>query len=375
MLRRRGGVLVFACLVLSAGCSGASNISGSGPSHAPPAISAATGSSAPTVTPTPTPTPTPTTFQQTYADVNSGVLRVDTSTCDSGGSGTGFLVGPDLIATVAHVVSGAATVRITQGIRSTSATVLGFDETTDTALLRSSSPLQGHVFTFSPAGPQVGERIGVIGFPAGDSGLEPGDAGGKSFKEGSVNGVDRKIDIAGATRTNLVELDALGRGGNSGSPVVTLDGAVVGLFDAGPTNDDVARARFAVSSLTAQPLVQRWQKTNAGVAPETCTNVVGPDGNAVSFDQLPGGESNEIAATLNLYFRSINQGDYETAYAQEHPVSQSRSGLAAFKRGVNTSTTHGLVETWWYGSNLLASKTRRTVRKGCLARCGRWTTP
>ena len=277
------------------------------------------------------------TFSQTYEDVNSGVIRIDVETCSGSGSGTGFLVAPDLVATVAHVVDGAATVRITQGTRSTSAEVLGVDDANDTALLRTGSELEGHVFELSEEGPAVGERVGVIGFPVGDSGLITSAAGSKSFKEGSVNGLGRKAEIEGSTRTDLVELDALARNGNSGSPVIQADGDVVGLLSAGPADDDAARARFAVSSSTAGPLLEQWEDADERVEPQGCTGLIGPDGEPVDFTQLPGGESSEVAATLNLYFASINQGDYDTAYAQRHPDAQSASGLEAFRDGVRTS--------------------------------------
>lgn len=285
----------------------------------------------------PTPSPEPSSFSETYSSVSDGVVRIDSQTCDDSGSGTGFLIAPDLIATVAHVVSGAATVRITQETRSTSAEVVGLDATDDVALLRTSRPLDGHVFELSPAGPKPGERIGVIGFPAGDSGLINSSAGGKSFKEGSVNGLNRKENIDGAVRTGLVELDALSRSGNSGSPVVRVNGTVVGLLDAGPGDDQTAGSRFAVDSRVASPMLAGWRTTPRSVPATDCSTAVGPDGKPVGFEALPGGESTEVAATLNLYFKSIDQGDYATAYAQMHPDVQVSGGLEALARGVTSS--------------------------------------
>ena len=292
----------------------------------------------PTPTPIPTPIPSPVTFADTYAAVTSGVVRIDEQGCDGGGSGTGFLIGPDLVATVAHVVKGSATLRITQGTRSASAEVLGLDDSSDTALIRVSRPLPGHIFHFSAQGPVVGERIGVIGFPAGDTGLVRAAAGSKSFKEGSVNGLDRKNVIEGITRTNLVELDAFARSGNSGSPVITIHGDVVGLLSAGPAEEaDPTRPRLAVNSQLAQPLLGGWRSAAKVIAPADCSQVLDPSGRPAPFERQPGGDGAEVGATLNLYFRSINQADYATAYAQFHPDHQTPDGAAAFAKGVNTS--------------------------------------
>ena len=310
---------------------------GAGPAPSPDVSVQPAATPTPSPAPEPSPSPPAATFASTYQDVSPGVVRIDAARCAEAGSGTGFLIAPDLVATVAHVVSGAATVRLTQGTRSVAATVLGLDEATDTALLRTSRPLAGHVFEFAAKGPVVGERIGVIGFPAGDSGLLTSRAGSKSFKEGSINGLGRKAEIEGRMRTDLVELDALARSGNSGSPVIEVDGEVVGLLSAAPFNNDAARSRFAVSSLVAKPLLDTWRASAEPVAPQDCAGAVGPDGKPVGFSQLPGGESQEVAATLNLYFKSINQADYDTAYAQKHPSAQTPKGLAAFTKGVNTS--------------------------------------
>lgn len=301
----------------------------------PSATPSATSSAAPI--PSPTPSPSPVTFADTYAAVTSGVVRIDEQGCGEGGSGTGFLIGPDLVATVAHVVKGSATLRITQGTRSVSAEVLGLDDSSDTALIRVSRPLQGHVFQFSAQGPVVGQRIGVIGFPAGDTGLIGSAAGSKSFKEGSVNGLDRKSIIEGITRTNLVEVDAFTRVGNSGSPVITIDGDVVGLLSAGPAKADSTRPRLAVNSQLAQPLLGGWRSAAKVIAPADCSQVLDPSGQPASFEQQPGSDGAEVGATLNLYFTSINQADFATAYAQIHPANQMSNGAAAFEQGIKTS--------------------------------------
>src|SRR5450631_3596873 len=119
--------------------------------------------SIPTSPPTTATESDPPTFAKAYAELSPGVVRIDVQRCDSIGSGTGFLVGDDLIATVAHVVSGMSTLRVTQETRSTSATVIGLDEENDMALIRTSSPLTDPILPFDPEGPVVGERIGVIG--------------------------------------------------------------------------------------------------------------------------------------------------------------------------------------------------------------------
>ncbi len=317
-----GGILL---LIITTGCS-----SGTA-AEPPPRPSSSTTTVAP-----PTSAP-PATFTQTYGDVNSGVVRIDVQGCEGSGSGTGFLIAPDLIATVAHVVRGAATVRVTQDTRSTSAEVLGLDDTSDVALIRTPRPLSGHNFVFARGGPAVGDRVGVIGFPSGDTGLIDSSAGSKSFKEGSVNGLDRKADIEGQTRTSLVELDALARAGNSGSPVIRVTGDVVGLLSAGPANDDATKARLAVSSKVAAPLLDGWGAGQASVPAADCSGAVGPDGEKVTANDLPGSDPVEAAATLNLYFKSINQADYATAYAQFHPDSQVAGGDARFAEGVLTS--------------------------------------
>jgi len=205
MRNRAVGLCAVATAVLTSlsACSGAPviNAAPATPPEAPPTASSDPAASAST----PPTQSDPPTFAQTYAQISPAVVRIDVQSCDSSGSGTGFLVGDHLIATVAHVVSGMSTLRVTQETRSTSATVIGLDETTDLALIRTSSPLAGPVLTFDPEGPVVGERIGVSGFPGGDSGLVPG-AGSKSFKAGSVNGRGRKIEVEGRVRTHLVEL-------------------------------------------------------------------------------------------------------------------------------------------------------------------------
>src|SRR5438105_2800499 len=46
------------------------------------------------------------TFADVVARVRSGIVQIDVSTCSTDGVGTGFLVGPRLVATVQHVVAG-----------------------------------------------------------------------------------------------------------------------------------------------------------------------------------------------------------------------------------------------------------------------------
>ena len=101
------------------------------PSHA---TSGATSQSSATSSVVPAPISSaaspPPTWAQTFATLSTGVVRID-DICDSGGremTGTGFLIAPDLVATVAHVVEGDGSLRVTSpsaGI-ATAAQIVGF---------------------------------------------------------------------------------------------------------------------------------------------------------------------------------------------------------------------------------------------------------
>lgn len=269
-----------------------------------------------------TPAPQPPSLAAAYRAVRSGVVRFEVAGCTESAIGSGFALSPTLVATVAHVVDGGQVIRVIQGTRSTAGYVIGIDRGTDVALVRTVAPLSGHQLGFAAREPKVGDRVAAIGFPEGDP---------LSFNTGTVNGLHRKAVVDGVPRHGLIELDAATNPGSSGGPVIDDHGDVVGLVDAGPPGEQ--GRRLAVSGRTARPLIEGWRAVPQSVDPGTCDSVLGPDGQPLPTSEFPTAEAQQAFATLDIYFRAINGGDFPTALAQlRHPDS-----LASFRRGVEST--------------------------------------
>jgi S1-C subfamily serine protease len=79
------------------------------------------------------------TLEALVAKTRSGVVRIQAYGCGAEEIGTGFLIGPRLIATVDHVVNGALSITLKQGGRPVgTGTVIGEDPARDVALVRAS---------------------------------------------------------------------------------------------------------------------------------------------------------------------------------------------------------------------------------------------
>jgi hypothetical protein len=261
-------------------------------------------------------------------------VRFEVARCGGAGAiGSGFELSPSLVATAAHVVEDGQVIRVIQGTTSTAGTIVGIDPGADVALIETTTPLSGHAFIFSDSDPRVGDQIAAIGFPRG----EP-----LAFNTGTVNGVGRKSVIDGVLRHDLLEMDAAITHGNSGGPVIRSDGAVVGLVESEPGNGDQGR-RMAVSSAIASPLIDAWTEQPHPTTADECTDSIGPNGDPVPAGPAPTRAEMQSVATLDVYFRAVNGGDFPTALAQlVHPPS-----LESFKVGVTSSQDSDIRYRTW----------------------------
>lgn len=254
--------------------------------------------------PTSSPVPPPPTLQSAFEEVRSGVVRFEVAGCDGSTVGTGFQLTETMVVTAAHVVDDGQVIRVIGGTTSTAAVLVGADQGADVALVQTVAPLNGHLFRFAEEPPRIGDQIAAVGFPLGLP---------LAFHTGTVNGLDRKVEIDGVSRYGLVELDAAITRGNSGGPVIVADGSVVGIVHAelpgGPGR------RWAVSSATARPLVDRWLARPDRVPVDGCTELAAGQEPAGSLPD-PLRKDAQAFATLNIYFASINSGDFATALAQ-----------------------------------------------------------
>src|SRR3954447_10493926 len=135
----RKALLLGAGALVLAGCGAPGNSPSAGTTPVttmPSTATAGTLSSPGTAPSASASTPTMSTLQQAFETVRSGVVRFEVAGCGTAWQGSGFQLSPDLIATVAHVVDQGQVIRVIEGTTSTAGTVIGLDQGTDVALVR-----------------------------------------------------------------------------------------------------------------------------------------------------------------------------------------------------------------------------------------------
>ena len=143
--------------------------------------------------------------------------------------GTGVvIVDKGIILTNLHVVRGAETIKITfsDGLETT-ATITGVQPENDLAVLQAHQIPDDMIAATmrSTADLRPGDQVMAVGYPFGI---------GPSASSGVVSGLKRNFRSPEGQQemTNLIQFDAAANPGNSGGPLVTMDGEVVGIVTA-----------------------------------------------------------------------------------------------------------------------------------------------
>jgi len=141
-----------------------------------------------------------------------------------GGSGTGFVIGPDgYILTNYHVVAGADEIRVMfQNDREYEATLIGSDPKTDIALIKIKDMDGAEPFPHMTLGNsnllEVGEWVVAIGNPFGLN---------HTVTVGIVSAKGR--NIGAGPYDEFIQTDASINPGNSGGPLINMKGEVIGI--------------------------------------------------------------------------------------------------------------------------------------------------
>ncbi len=182
-------------------------------------------------------------YTRVYREVVDSVVAVRIQTFSGTAQGTAWVYDDNYLVTNAHVVSdadGASLWFTDDGWRE--ASVVGTDVYSDLAVLEShDKPSDARPLPLVDRVPPVGTQVAAIGNPFGLSG---------SLTSGIISGTGRTIPTEnGFSIANAVQTDAAVNPGNSGGPLVTLEGDVVGVINSGG-GDNIG---FAISA----PIVER----------------------------------------------------------------------------------------------------------------------
>ncbi|NUB92906.1 trypsin-like peptidase domain-containing protein [Haloterrigena sp. SYSU A121-1] len=203
------------------------------------------------------------TTQENGADVDSPYTDTYRETIDSvvlvtisgsglrggggGGIGTGFVIDDEHIVTNNHVVQNASEGGIEVQFSNQEwrpASIVGTDAYSDLAVLRVDDlPDIAGGLSLSEAEPVIGQEVLAIGNPLGF------DA---SVSQGIVSGIDRSLPSpTGFSIPAAIQTDAPVNPGNSGGPLVSLEGDVLGVVFAGAAQT----IGFAISARLANRVV------------------------------------------------------------------------------------------------------------------------
>ena len=203
--------------------------------------------------------------------VGPTVVRVDTrrsGPAARGGLGSGVILSPDgLILTNSHVVSGAHTIGLadTEG-RTTDAQLIGEDPDTDLALIRANAARDLPAAALGDSARlRRGQLVAAIGNPLGFE---------WTVTAGVISALGRSLPAStGRMIEDVIQTDAALNPGNSGGPLVSSRGEVVGINTA--VIPGAQGISFAVASNTASFILGelirhgRVRRAFVGVTAET----------------------------------------------------------------------------------------------------------
>lgn len=178
--------------------------------------------------------------------------------------GSGFVVGPGLVVTNAHVIAGIPHPMVEDATGSHPTTVLYFDPSYDLAVMRVSG-IDEPALTLDPDDVARGTQGAVLGYPGGGPfTVVPAGVMADFEAEG------RDIYGQGLTIRNVYEIQAVVRPGNSGGPLVQPDGEVIGVvFSRSTTNNDIG---YALSSPGVLSRVRAASTLTRAVGTGPCTS-------------------------------------------------------------------------------------------------------
>jgi serine protease Do len=202
--------------------------------------------------------------QAILAKVEPGVVLVRTQASRAGrffpeGAGTGVILTPDgEVLTNAHVVDGSNSITVTLNgeTRARAADLVGADRSNDVALLRIRDASNLPTVSLGRSGDlKVGDSVLAIGNALA---LE----GGLTVTEGIVSALNRSLRDNGGSLEGLIQTDAAINRGNSGGPLVTADGQVVGINTA--VAGDAQNIGFALAIDRVKPVLERIRANPSG---------------------------------------------------------------------------------------------------------------
>jgi S1-C subfamily serine protease len=173
---------------------------------------------------------------ETADDVRRSTVKVVGEACERLQEGSGFVVGPDLVVTNAHVVAGTQALAVERSDGSqVPARVVFFDPATDVAVLRAPGLDRDPLVMTTP---ESGVRGGVFGYTGG------GELEISPFEVARVTtAVGSDIYDEQPTRREVLFLASALAPGDSGAALADADGRVVGMaFAIAPDDPGVAYA-------------------------------------------------------------------------------------------------------------------------------------
>lgn len=181
----------------------------------------------------------------TAGSTSAGVVFVEGETQNGTAAGTGMVLTPDgKVLTNYHVVAGSNSLQVTIADSGDTydATVLGFDQTKDVALLQLADASGLATVTIDDEGVEVGDRVSAVGNARGEGELVTA--------AGRVTDLDEDLTVSSDSPwgseedlRGVIETTAGAVPGHSGGPMFDAEAEVVGMTTAGSTE---AKRSYAV---------------------------------------------------------------------------------------------------------------------------------